>query len=340
MEYRLCTVCYVTCVGCRLRVSYWTCVASIVEQFNAVGRERRRSDVLVNFDTPPFIDLPLDGGSADSRLTGVPWSVAHEYGVVLYCPAKFRHAHVRMNHHLIGIELDPGIVSLRIDGRPEVSTIQKSRGFYFVPAGSSIEVRKETPIEYILLTFDPRFANFLPPLPDHVLDNVADSAFTATALALRRQFLIGGSVLQLAAELARVSLAALSQAYRTGAYRNALTQPDCWLNATRIRRALSFIDEHHSSKITVEDIAYAVGNISASHFAYAFESTLGQSPHQYVLEQRVRRAREMLAHGSSSIADVAYAVGFSSQAHMTSIFTRRLGVTPAQIRTSAARVSE
>jgi AraC family transcriptional regulator len=293
----------------------------------------------VNFDTPPFTELPLNGGTADSQLTGVPWSVAHQYGVVLYCPAKFRHAHIRMNHHLIGIELDPGIVSLGIDGGPAVSTIQRSRTFYFVPSGSSIEVRKETPIEYMLLTFDPRFAKSLPPFPSHVLDNMVDSAFAATALALRRQFLTGGGVLQLAIELARVALVALSRAYRTGAYRNALTRPGGWLNAIRIRRAISFIDEHHSSKITVEDIAHAVGNISAGHFAYAFESTLGQSPHQYVLEQRVRRAREMLADESISIAEVAYAVGFSSQAHMTSIFTRRLGITPAQIRTSAGRLS-
>ena len=59
---------------------------------------------------------------------------------------------------------------------------------------------------------------------------------------------------------------------------------------------------------------------------------MGSSPHQYVLDRRIARAREQLELGGDSLANIAYAFGFSSQAHMTSIFKKRIGVTPGRYR--------
>lgn len=285
-------------------------------------------------DTPAFSSLHAEP-TANRWLHDVRWRASHPFGTLLYCPAHSGEVAVRLNHHLMGIELDPGIVSLRINHGPRVTNVQKVRTFYFIPAGTLLEVRKETPIEHMLVTFSPRFAERLPTLPDHAIEDMVDAGFAARALALRTQFLVGTEMSQAAAEFAQAAMIALSRAYRSGAYRSVLTSGGAWLDSDRVRRALSFIDGHCVRKIAVEDVADAVGDISASHFAHAFEATLGQSPHQYVLQQRVRRAREMLMRESISIADIAYAVGFSSQAHMTDTFTRRLGATPAQIRDAA-----
>jgi AraC family transcriptional regulator len=291
----------------------------------------------VNFDTLPFTEIPPIDSVPQTRnywSNDVPWRIAHPYGLLLYCPASFDQVHVRLNHHLIGIELNPGIVSLRIDHGLEVTSVQKCRTFYFAPAGSVIEAQKETPIEYILLTFDPRSFKRLPAFPVNAIDNMMDPLVTAKALAFRQQFLKDGQAIQLAFELVHVALRALSRACFSRAYRNALAHLNHRLDPGRVLRALAFIDEHCFTKITVGEVADAVGNISAFHFSHAFEATLGQSPHQYLLEQRVRHAREMMRLGSISIADIAHTVGFSSQSHMTDTFTRRLGITPAQLRKS------
>lgn len=295
--------------------------------------------MLAQLTRRPFIEIPQTPGSfppaANFNVYDTPWSVAHQYGLVLYCPAKFSQAHIRLNHHIVGIELDPGIIALRIDRGPAATSIQKFRTFYFVPAGSALEFQKETPIEHLLLTFDPQFTSRPLQLPDRVLDGMVDHLFAAKAMALRRQFLMGEEVSLLACELARVALAAVSGAYRSNAYREASASVSQGINLERIRRALAFINGHGAGKASVADVADAVGDVSPFHFAHTFEAVLGQPPHQYMLDQRVRRAREMLMTESASITDIAYAVGFSSHAHMTRTFRRRLGVTPAQLRMSA-----
>lgn len=294
--------------------------------------------MLAQLTRRPFIEIPQTRGSfppaANFSVHETPWSVAHQYGVVFYCPASFSRAHIRLNHHIVGIELDPGVIALRIDRGPAATSIQKFRTFYFVPAGSSLEFQKETPIEHILLTFDPQFTNRPLQLPDRVIDGMVNHMFAAKAMALRRRFLMGEEVSQPGCELARVALEAVSSAYQSNAYREVSASVSHGINAERIRRALAFINGHHFGKLSVADVADAVGDISACHFAHTFEAMLGQPPHQYMLEQRVRRAREMLMTESASITDIAYAVGFSSHAHMTRTFSRRLGVTPVQLRIS------
>jgi AraC family transcriptional regulator len=76
----------------------------------------------------------------------------------------------------------------------------------------------------------------------------------------------------------------------------------------------------------------AVINISATYFASLFKQAMGITPHQYVIQQRVERAKLMLSKTDLAIADIALQVGFSSQSHLTQQFKRFTGVTPKQVR--------
>jgi transposase-like protein len=58
-------------------------------------------------------------------------------------------------------------------------------------------------------------------------------------------------------------------------------------------------------------------------------------PHQYVIQQRVERAKLMLSKTDLTIADIALQVGFSSQSHLTQQFKRLAGMTPKQGRSSS-----
>jgi AraC family transcriptional regulator len=100
------------------------------------------------------------------------------------------------------------------------------------------------------------------------------------------------------------------------------------LPASRLRAARDFIHQNLDRDISLLTLADAVG-MSPYHFAKLFKRSTGRSPHRYVLEQRVEKARRLLEKGNVPIAAVALSVGFCSQSHLTEVFRRLVGVTPA-----------
>jgi AraC family transcriptional regulator len=105
--------------------------------------------------------------------------------------------------------------------------------------------------------------------------------------------------------------------------------------ATLTRRKLSRVQELIESRLdadlTLQDLATAVG-YSRSYFLRAFRATTGVTPHRYLLNRRIERARRSLGETDMSIAQIAYCCGFSSQAHLTVAFRKVCGLTPGEYR--------
>ena len=57
-----------------------------------------------------------------------------------------------------------------------------------------------------------------------------------------------------------------------------------------------------------------------------------RSTHQYVLDRRIERAKELLRSTDMPVVDVALSTGFSSQGHLCNSFMRRTGISPAAYR--------
>ncbi len=98
-----------------------------------------------------------------------------------------------------------------------------------------------------------------------------------------------------------------------------------------LAHVIDYIEANIDRDLDLASLA-GVAAMSVYHFARRFKETIGLSPHAYVLSRRIRRAREMLNRGETSLALVAVACGFSSQAHLTTAFLRDLGMTPGQYR--------
>ena len=98
-----------------------------------------------------------------------------------------------------------------------------------------------------------------------------------------------------------------------------------------LRLACERIEDAIEDGVSLDELALET-NLSRAHFARAFRATTGRSPHQYLTERRIARAREMLHRGDTSLADVALRCGFSSQAHFTDTFRKTVGLTPAAFR--------
>jgi len=98
----------------------------------------------------------------------------------------------------------------------------------------------------------------------------------------------------------------------------------------KLVRAVEYIQDQLNTDLTVSGIAQAVG-ISPDHFAKLFKESTGQSPYRYVVEARVRKAKELLTTGEFSISEAAYHVGFVDQSHLTRHFKRVFGLPPSRM---------
>ena len=98
----------------------------------------------------------------------------------------------------------------------------------------------------------------------------------------------------------------------------------------KLVRAVEYIQDQLATDLTVSRIAQAV-YISPHHFTKLFKQSTGQSPHRYVVEARVRKAKELLSTGEFTISEAAYQVGFVDQSHLTRHFKRVFGLPPKRL---------
>lgn len=103
------------------------------------------------------------------------------------------------------------------------------------------------------------------------------------------------------------------------------------LDDRRLKRVLDYVEDTLSENISLVELA-GIAELSPMHFARQFRTRAGLSPYQYVLRQRLQRAKMLLAATRHSLVDIAYETGFSSQAHLTSTFRSRVGQSPARYR--------
>ena len=102
----------------------------------------------------------------------------------------------------------------------------------------------------------------------------------------------------------------------------------------RLRRAIEFIHDNYEREIAVEEIASAA-YLSEYHFARFFKQISGVTPHVYLANLRLERARKLLAETARPISEIASMVGYQSQSHFTKMFKSVTGVTPRAYREAA-----
>ena len=107
------------------------------------------------------------------------------------------------------------------------------------------------------------------------------------------------------------------------------------LSPWQLRRALNFVRDHLDGDPTIAQIAQECG-LSSGYFARAFRQTVGVSPHQWLMRERVERARQLLSAGRLDLAEIALACGFVDQSHFTRVFARFEGHSPGRWRRARA----
>ena len=108
------------------------------------------------------------------------------------------------------------------------------------------------------------------------------------------------------------------------------------LTPARLRRVTELVHTKIENDLSLEDLAQSV-QLSTAHFSQMFRKTTGQTPHQFVLRQRVEHAKEMLRRAEARVLDVAVACGFKTQQHFARVFRQICGASPTEYREQLLR---
>jgi len=103
------------------------------------------------------------------------------------------------------------------------------------------------------------------------------------------------------------------------------------LGSARLRRIKELVHAKMEDDLSLDEMAESVG-LSTAHFARMFRKSTGETPHQFVLRQRLARAKGMLRAPDARVLDVAIACGFKTQQHFAQVFRDVWGASPTEYR--------
>jgi AraC family transcriptional regulator len=170
--------------------------------------------------------------------------------------------------------------------------------------------------------------------PDHLelipAFRTRDPQIEAIALMLRSELQPGHTSSRLYIEsLANVLAVHLLRQYATT--KSHIPIYDGGLPQRQLLQVLHYIHDHLEQDIKLADLA-ALLDMSQFHFSHLFKQSIGTAPYQYLIQQRVERAKQLLKQTDQSIIDIALLCGFSSHSHLTKQFRQLTGMTPRDYR--------
>lgn len=99
--------------------------------------------------------------------------------------------------------------------------------------------------------------------------------------------------------------------------------------------AVDYVQQNLANKITVENVARLCG-MSKSHFSRTFKKEHGVTFQEFIIQQRMNKAVELLKNSDFLVTQVALAVGYCELSNFTSAFQRLIGIRPSSFRKALA----
>lgn len=113
--------------------------------------------------------------------------------------------------------------------------------------------------------------------------------------------------------------------------RPSATQPAAPDVLERLNRARKYIDLCYDLPLKLEEMS-SRACFSRFHFLRLFRQAFNKTPHQYLIERRIERAKELLSADELRVTDVCFEVGFQSLGSFSSLFHKSVGHPPVAFR--------
>ena len=107
----------------------------------------------------------------------------------------------------------------------------------------------------------------------------------------------------------------------------------------QVKRACERLDANLGRTLSLQRIA-AEFDLSVSYFSRAFRISTSLPPHQWLLRQRVKTAKQLMAVRDLPLSEIAISAGFANQSHLTRVFSALVGMSPAAWRRESLGFSE
>ncbi|BDA72124.1 Transcriptional Regulator, AraC family [Calothrix sp. PCC 7716] len=129
------------------------------------------------------------------------------------------------------------------------------------------------------------------------------------------------------------SLATALSSYLLHQYSTSITVEDFsgGLPKYKLSNVLTYISDNLERDLTLTELKNVV-QMSTYHFSRLFKQSTGLTPHQYVINYRIERAKVLLAQKQLSIADIGECIGFRNPSHFTALFRKHTTMTPKVYR--------
>jgi AraC family transcriptional regulator len=243
--------------------------------------------------------------------------------------------HLSVPHHLVQRRNERAHEGIKITGAVDV-----------IPAGTPAYFRMGAASEHTCMLLEDRFVRRVAQEAGADPDRFEIAPFFDTpdphtervGLSLLSEMKTGGLGGELLAEsLANVLALHLVRHHSSLGHRSKRkTERGGGSSKRALGRATDYVNDNLPRKLTLADMAGAA-RMSPYHFARSFKAATGLSPHRYVIQRRVERAKALLTGTDLTIFEVAKAVGFANQSHLAFHVGRLLGASPKTLRLEAGR---
>ncbi|HJU04760.1 MAG TPA: AraC family transcriptional regulator [Nitrospiraceae bacterium] len=297
---------------------------SIHSRINETHRDERTRRSLIK---PHLLNLSGSGLTLDGII--IERDLEHPNADTYSAPPSSKHVIVLHSDN-------PATLKWSIDGRRKEALF--SEGDAIVnPAGLFVAPGWSGQVELLLLAINPAFVN-----------RIAEEMNRPGKVELMPRFQFRDELLQ---QLARNLIAEFEQdSPPDRVYAESLThtliahllrkysiagicqhEAKHGLSQRRLARVLDYIDANLGEKLSLKSIA-DIAEISPSYFIALFKRSTGLAPHQYVMSQRIGKAKALLMQTKMPIAEIAGQTGFADQSHLTRLMRRHTGLTPKILR--------
>ena len=277
----------------------------------------------------PFLDCCPTESSAPGRWGGI---ALEKYTV----PAVFipRHEHPEAFLHLVL----KGAVQYEVNTRGRNLRFTACPGTLFLlPQGTVDEVNWTGPTQRVIV-------NIHTNLLTHAMEETAHQ--TEVELTERWDLMdrhISALVLEMMADLEDnspagtiygESLANALAVYLIKRYAVRRVAPVVYkggLTRNRLKRVLDYIAAYLDENISLAQLA-AIAGMSPHYFSELFKRSTGHAPHNYVLMQRIERAKQHLRDPKRTVIDAGLDAGFQNPSHFARMFRKLVGTTPSTYR--------